>query len=137
MATKRTGAPDTFHQARLNYITGTTHPAAPVGLYLALFIGTMPDSTGANGSEATGTRPAITLGSPAQDANGRWYITNAGSVSVTIANNSGGEIVGFGLYSAATGGTLLYTDTMPAPFPALANAALTIAAGQIKVYSDK
>lgn len=135
MPTKRSGFIDSFHNSRLTHLTGTSYPANPAGTYLALYIGALPLSDGTGGTEATGTRPAITLGSPATDGNGRYYITHAASVSATLTNSGAGEIVGFGLFAAATGGTPIYVDRLP-PFQVQANAAVTIPAGAVRIFAE-
>lgn len=134
--TRRTGFTDTYHDSRLNHLTGTSYPATPAGNYLALYIGALPASDGTGGIEATGTRPAITLGSPTTDGSGRKYVTHASAVSsISLGNSAAGEIVGFGLFAAATGGSPIYVDRLP-PFQVAANATVTISAGTIKIYAE-
>jgi hypothetical protein len=133
--TTRTGFPDSLHDSRLTHITGTSYPANPAGTFLGLYMGKMPDSSGTGGAEATGTRPAITLGAPQSDFNNRRYITHAAAVSATLTNTSPGEIVGFGIYAAATGGTPIYTGPL-GPFQAQVAATVTIPAGAVRMYAE-
>lgn len=136
MATARTGFVDSYHNSRLTHLTGTSYPANPAGNFLALYIGKIPDSSGSGGTEATGTRPAITLGSPATDASNRYYITHSSAVSnITLTNSAAGEIVGFGIYAASTGGSPIYIGQL-APFQVAAGATVTIPAGAVKVYAE-
>jgi hypothetical protein len=131
------GINTTIHDAQLNWVTGTTHLAAPAGVFLGLYIGSMPTDAGTGGTEATGTRPAITLGSPATDgANGRRYITHAAAVSaIQLTNTNAGQIVGWGIFAAATGGTPNVVGSMPSAFQVAKNGLVTIPAGAIKVYA--
>lgn len=136
MASYATGFVDSYQASRLNWLTGTTYPAVPAGNFLGLYIGKLPATDGTGASEATGTRPAITLGSPTS-VNGSTYITHAAAVSnIACTNASAGTIVGFGIYAAATGGTPLYIGPLPSPFPVAANATVSIPAGAIKVFSE-
>lgn len=136
MPTSRTGFVDTYHDARLTHITGTSYPANPAGTFLALYMGKMPDSSGSGGTEVTGTRPAITLGAPASDFNNRRYVTHASAVSsITLTNTSAGEIVGFGIYAANSGGTPIYTGPL-APMQVAAGATITIPAGTVKMFAE-
>lgn len=137
MATKRAGFVDSFHNSRLTHITGTVYPANPAGTFLALYAGSMPVSDGTGGTEVTGTRPAITLGAPQTDFNGRAYITHAAAVSsITLTNTSPAEVVGFGIFAANSGGTPIYVDRMPAPFQVAAGATISIPAGAVKLYAE-
>lgn len=132
----RLGWLDTMQASRLNHVTGTTYPAALGGTYLALF-SVMPTSDGTGGTEVTGTRPSITLGSPTADYNGRHFMTNASAVtSITLANTSPAYIVGFGIYDAATSGNLYYIDHLPMPFQVAKTATISIAAKAVKVYAE-
>lgn len=135
-ATQRTGFTDAYHSSRLNHLKNTAYPAALTSSFLALYIGAMPLSDGTSGSEATGTRPSITFGATQTDVNGRQYIANSSAISVTLTNTSAGEIIGFGICGAATGGTPVYIDRMPSPFQVQANASITVPAGAIKVYAE-
>lgn len=136
MANARTGFVDAYHNSRLTHITGTSYPANPVGTFLALFMGKMPLSDGTGGTEVTGTRPAITLGAPQTDFNNRAYITHAAGVNnITLTNTSAGEVVGFGIFAANSGGTPIYTGALP-PFQAQAGATVSIPAGTVKLYAE-
>ena len=135
MANQRSGFIDSLHAARLNFVTGVTHPTAPTGTYLALYAGAMPNSSGANGVEATGTRPAVTFGSAQQDSNGRYYIANTSAINITLTNTSAEQIVGFGIQGAATGGTPNYIGSLY-PFQVQANATVTLPIGAVRVYAE-
>jgi hypothetical protein len=70
------------------------------------------------------------------DANSRYYISNTGTISVTLATTSAAQIVGFGIQAAATSGTPLYVDRLPDAFQAQAGATLTLPIGAIRVYAE-
>lgn len=136
MATTRTGFVDSYHASRLTHLTGTSYPSNPVGTYLGLYMGNLPNSAGSGGTEVTGTRPAITLGSPTNDFNTRQYITHASAVSsITLTNTAAGEIVGFGIFAASSGGTPIYIDKLP-PMQVTAGATVTIPAGVVRIYAE-
>jgi hypothetical protein len=119
-----------YAQSQLNHIAGTTYPAAPGTVYLALFK-SMPDTTGSNGVEATGTRTAVTLGSPAVDIGGQQAMSNSATVTQTIATAC--WIVGYGLYTASTAGTLIYQHTFPSGFQVTKNQSVVIPVGAVSI----
>ena len=125
------GFTDSYKQSQINHVNGTSYPAAPGTIYLALFY-SMPSSSGSGGSEATGTRSAITFGnSPTADAGGWQSMSNTASVTQTIA--TAGWIVGYGLYTAATNGTLMYFHTFQSGFQVKANQSVVIPVGAVTV----
>jgi hypothetical protein len=63
------------------------------------------------------------------------YITHASSISATLSNAAPGEIVGFGLCAASTGGTPIYVDRL-GPFQVQAGATVIIPAGTIRIYAE-
>src|SRR5579859_774145 len=137
MPNARTGFNDTYHQSRINHLAGTSYPAAPTNLYLGLYMGAMPNSAGTGGTEVSpATRPGITLAAPTTDSNNRYYVTHSAAVSsITLTNTAAGEIVGFGLFSATSGGTPIYFDRLP-PFQVTAGQTISIPAGTVKVYAE-
>src|SRR5579872_1030267 len=135
-ATLRTGHLDTLHQSRINWFTGTAYPAVPAGFFLALFT-KLPLSDGTAGVEVTGTRVAITFAAATQDANGRWYIANSAPVVCNALNTTAPAwVLGYGIASAATAGSVNYFDVLPAPFQAAAAQVLTIPTGAIRIYAE-
>lgn len=135
--TQRAGHNDTQQAARLNWFGGTAYPAAPVTLYLALYAGKMPKSDGTGGTEVSpATRPAITFGSVAQDANGRHYFANNAVNNITLTNTSPAEVIGFGLCSVSSAGTPLYYDRLASPFQVATGATISIPAGAIRVFAE-
>jgi len=137
MATGRTGHLDAQQTARLNYLKGTAYATAPSTVYLGIFASSMPLSDASGGNEISpATRPAITFGSVTQDANGRHFMTNSSAVNnVVLTNTSATEIVGFGVFTANSAGTLLYMDRIY-PYQVAAGATVSFPVGSIKVYAE-
>lgn len=136
-ASTRTGHNDAQQAARLNWFGGSAYPAAPINTYLGLYAGKMPLSDGTGGTEVSpATRPAITFGAVAQDANGRHYMSNNAVSNIVLTNASAAEIIGFGIFSANSGGTPIYYDRLPAPFEAQAGATVNIPAGAIRLFAE-
>ena len=138
MPTPRRGFVDAYHSSRLNHLTGTTYPAAPVTLYLGLFAGKLADSSGAGGTEISpATRPTLTLGTTQTDPNNRQYITNGSAITgIVLTNTSLAEVIGFGVFAANSGGSPIYVDTLPSPFQVAAGATITIPANAIKIFAE-
>jgi len=137
MASTRIGFTDSYQQSRLQHVNGTSYPTAPTGTYLAIYAGAVPDSSGNGGTEATGTRPAVTFGSPQVDVNGHYYIANSSAVSgIAMGNASQVTVVGFGIYTASTGGTPLYVGRFASPYPVAANAPISIPIGLVKMFAE-
>lgn len=135
----RAGFIDSYHGSRVNHLTGTAYPAAPATIYLGLYLGQMPKSDGTGGTEVSpATRPTLTLGAAQFDVNGRQYITNAAAITgITLTNTSAGEIVGFGVFSATSGGTPIYIDRFQtAAFQVQIGQTISIPAGGIKVFAE-
>lgn len=137
MATTRTGHLDAQQSARLNYLKGSSYSAAPSTVYLGIYASSMPLSDGSAGNEISpATRPAITFGAVAQDANGRHYMTNSSAInSVVLTNTASAEIIGFGVFTASSGGTLLYMDRIY-PYQIAAGATVSFPVGSIKIYAE-
>lgn len=97
---------DYLETAICNWIKGTTMPAAPAAVYVALFNGD-PLDTGAGGSEVTTTirvagRVAVAFGS----ISGGGLMSNSGIVN--FGNAAGAATVThFAVYDAASTGNLL------------------------------
>lgn len=124
--TQRAGWVDAQQSARLS---GT--------FYLALYAGQVPLSNGTGGNEVgPATRPSITFGSVAQDANGRHYQANNAVNNIVLTNTSPAWISGFGICSAATGATVLYIDRLPTPYQVAKGATISIPAGAIRMYAE-
>lgn len=102
----------------LNWIHGTTMPAAPTTIYIGLFTA-QPGDTGTSGSPADGTevsggsyaRVAVTSSSgtsaPAASSTTQ-FINITGSVTFPQATASWGTVTGWGIWDASTVGHLLW-----------------------------
>lgn len=107
-----------LENALLNWMKGTTFPASPATVYIALFTTAPTDDAGTSAVEVTGgsyARAAITTStgwsaiSGAPGAAGQ--ISNAATVTFATPTANWGTVVAFGIYDAATLGNLLYWNT--------------------------
>jgi hypothetical protein len=128
----REGFTDSLRASQLNFLAGTTFPAAPGTCYLALF-SNQPDSSGANATEVTGTRQAITWSSVAALSDNRPFITPSTDLTQTLVNTSPAIVQAFGIYSASSGGTLYYIGLMPYPLAVSALQSVTVSANTLIV----
>jgi len=103
----------------LNWLKGTTFPAAPATVYVALFTTAPTNDAGASAVEVSGgsyARAAITTTtgfsaiSGAPSAPGQ--ISNGSTVTYATPSANWGVIVAFGVYDALTVGNLLYWSTI-------------------------
>ncbi|HLY31261.1 MAG TPA: hypothetical protein VKQ36_09540 [Ktedonobacterales bacterium] len=138
---------DHMEAALLNWLKGTTFPAAPTTLYVGLFTA-LPGDTGTTGSPADGTevtasngyaRVALTTSSGWSAIGGEssteQYITNAGAISFPAATGSWGTIVGYGVWDASTSGNLIFYGTITSQ--AITNGMTpSHASGQINIAFD-
>lgn len=132
MPTKTRGYVDTYHQSRINHIAGTTYPAAILTPFIGLYLGALPLSDGSGNTD--NVRVAVTWAAQALDPNRNlWYIQP--TAAVTLTPTATGEIVGWGVYAAGSGGTPVYFDALY-PFPVKANVAVTIPAQELRVWAE-
>jgi hypothetical protein len=138
MPNTRRGFIDSYHSSRLTHLTGTSYPASPTTIYLGVYAGKLPLSDGSSGSEISpATRSTLTLGSTQTDANGRQYITNASAITgIVLTNTSPATVVGYGIFTANSGGTPIYVDILPDPFQVSVGQTISIPAGAIRVYAE-
>jgi hypothetical protein len=108
-----------LENALLNWVKGTTFPAAPATVYVALFTTAPTNDAGASAVEVSGNayaRAAITTttqwsaisGAPAAAG----QISNSATVTFATPTGSWGTIVAIGIYDALTVGNLLYWNTI-------------------------
>ena len=96
----------------LNWIKGTTFPAAPANTYVGLFT-TMPVYAGTGGVEVSGgayaraTEAAAGWSVISTGANGD-QIDNTATLTYPTPTAGWGTVLGFGIFDALTGGNLLY-----------------------------
>lgn len=133
MATRSRGYVDSYHQSRLNHLKGTAYPTALAGTWIGFYLGSLPLSDGSGQADAV--RVAMTLGSPVQDpATGRWYAQP--TAAVTFVAPAAGEVVGWGVYGASSGGTPSYLDEVPSPFSVQAGQSVTLPANDLRVWAE-
>ena len=104
-----------LENAMLNWMKGTTFPAAPATVYVALFTTAPTNDAGASAVEVSGgsyARAAITTStgwsaiSGAPGAPGQ--ISNGGTVTFATPSANWGTVLAIGVYDALTAGNLLY-----------------------------
>src|SRR5260221_6265191 len=118
MAGRRIGWSDTYRDARLTNLTGTTYPASPAALYLALCRG-LPSSDGSDLASLEVLRVGpVTYGAPASGAGSEGTpvyrtIQPTAAVSFTAPGLAGSgahtDIRAWRLMTASTGGVPVYT----------------------------
>ena len=102
-----------LENANLNWFRGTTFPACPATVYLALFTTAPINGTDAAAVEVSGTsyvRKSITVNTSNFAApSGAAPATSASGANFVFATPGGswGTVVGWALYDAATSGDLL------------------------------
>jgi hypothetical protein len=103
-----------LENAQLNWLKGTTYPAAPATVYVALFTVT-PTDAGA-GTEVTGgsyARAAITTSTGWSSISGTpEQISNGGIVTFATPTASWGTVVAIAVFDALTAGNLLYWNAI-------------------------
>lgn len=108
-----------LENALLNWMKGTTFPAAPATVYVALFTTAPTDDSGAGAVEVSGgsyARAGITTstgwssisGAPSAAA----QISNGSTVTFTTPTANWGTITAIGVYDSSIGGNLLYWNTI-------------------------
>jgi hypothetical protein len=104
-----------YEAANQAWVKGTPFPSPPAALYLTTYT-VMLDDLGAGGTEQTTSgfsRQLFTLGADFVDTDGK--LTSQASADVSFGPNSSptvpvGPLVGWAIWSAPTGGTLLFSD---------------------------
>lgn len=102
--------------AALNWFKGTTYPAAPAQVYVALFTATPTARDGTGGTEVTGgsyarvSVPSSAWAAVSSSGSGLTMIEqllNSGNINFATATANWGTIVGAALMDASTGGNCL------------------------------
>lgn len=122
---------DYLEDATLNHVFRNTPLTSPSAVYLGLFTVAPTDAGG--GTEVAGNgyaREAVTYGAPSGGA-----IANTTAATFTASGGAFGEIVAIGVFDAATGGNMLYWDTIT---PATMNDTdtLNFEAGDLRLSLD-
>jgi hypothetical protein len=102
----------TQSDATINHFLRNTAQTPAATIYVGLFT-TIPSGPGDAGTEASGgsyARQAVTFGAPTNGVS-----TNSGAVAFPTATASWSTINGVGLFSALSGGTLLYYGSLTTP----------------------
>jgi hypothetical protein len=132
MPQQKTGYADTYHQSRVNHLSGTSYPASLTTPYIGLYIGKLPLSDGSGASDVA--RIAVTWAAATQDPNTqRWSIQPTAAMSFTVP--AAGELVGWGVFAASSGGTPVYVDVLP-PSPVNAGQVITLPAASLRAWSE-
>src|SRR5260221_13288960 len=112
------GQSDYLNSAILNWLKGTTYPAAPANTYVALFTTAPTSDAGTGGTEVSGgayARVAIASSGWSAISGGATVaeqISNSGVVTFATPSANWGTVVAIGLYEAVTSGNLLYFATI-------------------------
>lgn len=99
----------------------------PASAYLALFT-TMP-TAGGGGVEVSGGAYTRQIAAFAAPVNGQCL--NSADILFGVATAPWGNVIGYGLYDASSGGNLLYFNLLSTPRNVLVNDQLRFPAGQL------
>jgi hypothetical protein len=120
---------DYAENAFMNWMRGTTFPAAPANVYVGLF-STNPTDTGIAGTEITTTiRPAGRLAAGFGAISGG-QITNASQIDFGTAAGTA-TIAYIGLHDAVSSGNMLAYKAMTAPYAVVVGSTVRIAANAL------
>lgn len=121
----------------LNWIKGTTFPAAPANLYIGLF-STVPTANTGSGTEVTGSsyaRQAVASSAwsaVAQNADTiHDQISNSNAITFPAVTTSSYTVVGIGVFDAVSAGNLLYYQAVTSQTVAVGNQYQIAAAGLV------
>lgn len=106
---------DYLEDALTAWINGTTFPAAPANLYVALFTTATDDATG--GTEVTGgsyARKAVAAGGWTRGTGGPGTATNTAAITFATATADWGTITHVAVYDAITGGNRIMHGALTA-----------------------
>lgn len=128
-----------LQNAALNWLKGTTYPAAPANTYVALFT-TQPTNAGTGGTEVSGgsyARVAIpSSGWSALSGATPTSTSNSAAVNFAASTANWGTVVAFGLYDAVTAGNLLYVAALTTSQTINSGSTASFAAGQLSISDD-
>ena len=102
---------DYLEDALINWLRGTTFPAAPANVHIALFTAAPSDAGG--GTEVSGgsyARVAVSGAAGSWDApsGGTGATENTAAITFPAATASWGTVTHVGIFDASTGGNLLF-----------------------------
>lgn len=129
------GLSNYIQNAILNFLKGTTFPAAPAAVYVGLFNGD-PTDAGSGGAEVTTTvRAAGRVVAPFGTITGNTSIANSADVDFGAAAGAA-TASHFGLFSAASGGQLLASGALASSQSIAATNLVKFATGALTVTVD-
>jgi hypothetical protein len=107
-----------LEEAILNWMKGTTFPAAPTNVYIALYTSDPTDAD--SGTEVTGgsyARATFAVGdwSSITQPGGAATISNDVAIAFPTATDNWGTVTHFGVRSASSGGNLFYHGSLSTP----------------------
>jgi hypothetical protein len=127
---------NTYEDALLNWIRGTSFPAAPATVYAALFDGS-PGDDGAGGTEITNTiKGSTTRNAMAFNAPSGGEIENSAEVVITASASAPATASHWGLFTASTGGTLIVHSELSATKNIQAGDEVKFGAGDVTISVD-
>lgn len=131
------GKTQTHTDAVLNVLRGNAVSA--ISPYVGLFT-TAPTNDADSGVEVSGnnySRQTVTFGAPESDVNNVRKISNTNTITFGPATPSGwGLVVAFGIYTAATAGTLVYWGDLSSQKTIGANDSAQFSIGALVVKED-
>lgn len=122
----------------LDWMAGTTFPAAPSAVYLALFT-TQPADAGTGGTEVSGgayARQTFTFGSKSNASGSGRQEANSGSVTFPTATANWGTVTSFGIYDASSAGNLLYVAALTTSLTVNTGNQVVFSGGALTVKED-
>lgn len=127
---------DFYEDAFLNWIRGTTFPAAPANVYIALFDGS-PSDTGGGGTELTNTiKGTSNRNAMAFDAPSAGEIDNSAQVVITSNAAGGATASHFAIFDAITAGNLIVHGALGASKTIVAGDEVRFNAGSLTISID-
>lgn len=142
---QETGISSYLQNASLNWFKGTTHPAAPANVYVALF-SVVPALDGTGGTEISGgsyARVTVAQGVGSWNAitgggtsGNPEQMTNAAAIGFPTATADWGTVAGVGVYDAASAGNLLYVASLSTSRTVLNGDIFNFASGSFALSED-
>lgn len=132
-------ASDYLETQILNWIKGTTFPAAPSAVYVGLF-SSDPTDTGSAGTEVTTTiraagRVAATFGANSGTGDGATSISNSAIVDFGNADAEA-SVTHFGLFDAASAGNMIVSDALTSSKTINTSDPVSFAIGDLTISVD-
>lgn len=116
----------------LNHVLRNVSYTSPTTVYLALY--TVAPGEAGGGTEVSGggyARQSVTFSAPSPDSS-----SNTTDVTFPVATGNWGTVVAFGVFDAASGGNMLYYNTLTASRDIFTSDQLRFPSGQLIVVED-